>query len=63
MARGYDTVIKTLYKRNGLIHIESLVALDDPMLLKDELLRYEADPGNFIGMPHTKRILEKISRH
>ena len=47
-AESYEAVFKTS-RKTGLIHLESLVALDNPALLKSELERYGAKPENFIG--------------
>ena len=55
-SKGYDTVLKTAEK-NGLIHIESLVTLDDLVMLKKELCRYGAIPKNFIGNEKASRII------
>jgi hypothetical protein len=58
-AQGYDAVIKTSRKK-GLIHMESLVALDDPSLLKSELERYSAKPEDFVGTEEAARMIREL---
>ena len=46
---GYDVMFKTYRRKNGLFHVESLVALDNLPRLKKRLDYYSAKPDNFIG--------------
>src|SRR3989344_1952869 len=52
-AYGYQAIMRTMQNDNehkkALIHIESLVALDDLKQLKERLDYYSAKPENFIG--------------
>lgn len=55
-AKGYNVIVKT-GKINGLIHIESLVALDNLPLLKRYVILYAAKPKEFIGTEEAARII------
>lgn len=47
-AEGYESLFRT-YTKKGLLHIESLVVLDNLPRLKERLDHYHTGPGNFIG--------------
>lgn len=57
-AQGYGGLFKTCRNKNGLFHVESLVALDNLPLLKDHLGYYGAKPENFIGTEEAARIIK-----
>jgi len=56
---GTRGLFKSQRKPYGLLHIESLVAFDNPAKLKERLDHYKAKPKDFIGTEEArKRILE-----
>lgn len=57
LARGCDAIIKTAQKRKALLHIESLVALDDPPKFRERLQIYPAKPENFVGIEKAARVI------
>lgn len=60
-AEGYNVIVKK-GKTNGLIHIESLVALDNIPLLKMYVILYSAKPKEFIGTEEAARIIKGFYR-
>ena len=58
--QGHKVIIKKYRERDGLIHLESLVSLDNPIQLKREVERYKADPNNFIGTEEARTKLKNI---
>lgn len=56
-AKGRDAIFKTYRKKDGLFHVESLVALDNLPELKKGLDSYGAKPENFIGTGKAARTI------
>ncbi len=59
IAKGYEAVIKTRDSESWLIHIVSLVALDDISRLEEELLRLHTSPINFVGEEEARTKIEE----
>ena len=55
---GYEVAVKTLRNRNGLLHIETLMALDDLKLVQRVMEEKETHYGNFRGTAYAQRVLE-----